>query len=64
MGALLLKKKYLDPKSGQIEKISQDRLSHIVACVRNSMSSERPVTFLKRCCEILVRIYSSAVILG
>lgn len=61
MGALLLKKKYLDPKP-MIEKITQDRLVTIVGSVKNSMNAGRPVMFLKRCCEILVRIYSYAVL--
>lgn len=63
MGALLLKKKYLDPKP-MIEKITQDRLVTIVGSVKNSMNAGRPVMFLKRCCEILVRIYSYAVLFG
>jgi glycine cleavage system H lipoate-binding protein len=49
MGALLLKKKYLDPK-GVIEKIPQDKLVGIVESVKNSMNVNRPVVFLKRCC--------------
>lgn len=60
MGALLLKKKYLDPKNN-IEKIPQEKLVAIVSSVKNCMSAARPVMFLKRCCEILVRIYSFAV---
>ena len=61
MGALLLKKKYLDPQSGSIEKISQHKLSEIVVSVKNCMTANRTVMFLKRCCEILVRVYVFAV---
>lgn len=59
MGALLLKKKYLDPKPN-IERIPQEKLVAIVSSVKNCMNATRPVMFLKRCCEILVRIYSFA----
>lgn len=59
MGALLLKKKYLDPKPN-IERISQEKLSNIVSNVKGCMTATRPVMFLKRCCEILVRVYSFA----
>jgi hypothetical protein len=60
MGALLLKKKYLDAKP-MIEKMSQEKLVTIVTSVKNSMNVNRPTMFLKRCCEILVRIYTYAV---
>lgn len=60
MGALLLKKKYLDVKP-MIEKMSQQQLSYIVDSVKNCMNVNRPTLFLKRCCEILVRIYAYAV---
>ncbi len=59
MGALLLKKKYLDPKT-TIERIPQEKLAGIVSNVKGCMTPNRPVMFLKRCCEILVRIYSFA----
>lgn len=59
MGALLLKKKYLDAKP-MIEKLSQEKLVTIVTSVKNSMNVNRPTMFLKRCCEILVRIYTYA----
>jgi hypothetical protein len=49
MGALLLKKKYLDPKN-IIEKIPQEKLGNIVSSVKNSMNVNRSVMFLKRCC--------------
>jgi hypothetical protein len=60
MGALLLKKKYLDVKD-QVARLSRDKLELIVSTVTTMMTPERPVLFLRRCCEILVRIYSFMV---
>jgi len=60
MAALLLKKKYLDPKE-MIERIPREKMEMIVTSVNASMTASRPTLFLKRCCEILVRIYSHAV---
>jgi len=60
MGALLLKKKYLDNKEN-LHKISRDKLEMIVTSVTACMTATRQVMFLKRCCEILVKIYAYAV---
>lgn len=61
MAALLLKKKYLDPKE-MIERIPKEKLGVLVSTVNNSMTANRPLLYLKRCCEILIRIYSYAVL--
>ena len=60
MGALLLKKKYLDVKDN-LAKLSKDKLELIVSTVTSMMVPEKQLIFLKRCCEILVRIYSFMV---
>jgi hypothetical protein len=60
MGALLLKKKYLDTKDN-LRKIPREKLEMVVTNVTASMTANRQVMFLKRCCEILVRIYTFAV---
>ena len=49
MGALLLKKKYLDPKEN-ISRIPHEKLAGMVTSVKGCMSALRPVMFLKRCC--------------
>jgi hypothetical protein len=38
-------------------QLTKDKLDLIVANVTSSMTAERPLNFLKRCCEIIVRIY-------
>lgn len=60
MGALLLKKKYLDKKE-TISRLSQDKLGIIASTVSNMMTPQRSLMFLKRCCEILVRICNHVV---
>jgi hypothetical protein len=60
MGALLLKKKYLDTKEN-LRKIPREKLEMVVTNVTASMTANRQVMFLKRCCEILVKIYTFAV---
>lgn len=57
MGALLLKKKYLDVKDN-IARLPKEKLELIVTSVTSTMLPEKPLLFLRRCCEILVRIYS------
>ncbi|CAM6005251.1 unnamed protein product [Sphagnum balticum] len=57
MAALLLKKKYLDIKDN-MSKIPGDKLDYIVMKVHECMTVEKPLLFLKRCCEILVKIYT------
>jgi hypothetical protein len=61
MGALLLKKKYLDVKEN-FEKIQNTKLEFIIQSVQNSISLDKKPIFLKRCCDILVKIYSFIVI--
>lgn len=63
MAALLLKKKYLDNKE-TISRLPREKLSMIATSVTGMMNPERQVMFLKRCCEILVRICSFLVTLG
>lgn len=55
MGALLLKKKYLDAKD-TIAKLSKDKLTLIATTVHTMMNPSKQLMFLKRCCEIMVRI--------
>ncbi len=57
MAALLLKKKYLEPKE-MSEKLTNDKLEYIVKSVQGCMQNEKPVSFLKRCCDIMVKIYN------
>ena len=56
MSALLLKKKYIEIKNN-FSQLSVEQLGFIVQSVQNSMNPEKPTQFLKRCCEILVKIY-------
>ena len=49
MGALLLKKKYLDVKDN-MAKLSKDKLELIVTNVTNMMLPDKQLMFLKRCC--------------
>lgn len=60
MGALLLKKKYLDDQTN-FSKISNEKLEFIVSSVKNNILPERSVSFLKRCCEILVKVFTHIV---
>lgn len=60
MGALLLKKKYLDNKE-TISKLSKDKLTMIATSVHTMMNPDKQLMFLKRCCEIMVRICSYLV---
>lgn len=63
MSALLLKKKYLDVKE-MIAMVAPEKLQLIVTHVIALMTPDRQVSFLKRCCEILVRIYLFSVLLS
>ena len=56
MAALLLKKKYLD-ETPVFEKMSRDKIDLIVKHVQGSMAPNRPMMFMKRCCDILVKVY-------
>ena len=60
MAALLLKKKYLDPKE-MIARIDQEKQRVLIQTVANNITANRPLQYLKRCCEILLRIYSYSV---
>lgn len=60
MAALLFKKKYLDNKE-IISRLPKEKLSMIATSVTGMMNPDRQVMFLKRCCEILVRICSHLV---
>ena len=61
MSALLLKKKYLDIKDN-IAKLPKEKLQLIVSHVISLMTADKPLMFLKRCCEVLVRIYIFSVL--
>lgn len=61
MAALLLKKKYLDD-ANNFSKISNSKLEFIVSSVKNLILPEKSLTFLKRCCEILVKMFTHIVI--
>ncbi len=49
MGALLLKKKYLDNKD-TISRLSKDKLTLIATSVNSLMNPDKQLMFLKRCC--------------
>ena len=57
MAALLLKKKYLEPED-IAKNLSNEKLQHIVHGVQGCMNAQRQPTFLKRCCDILVKVYN------
>lgn len=57
MAALLLKKKYLESEE-MSKKLTNDKLEFIVKSVQAVMQAEKPVMFLKRCCDILVKVYN------
>ena len=57
MAAFLLKKKYLDIKENFIN-ITHEKLNLIVKTVQSLMTVQKPQLFLKRCCDILVKIYT------
>ncbi len=61
MAALLLKKKYLDD-TNNFQKIPASKLEFIVGSVKNMILPEKSLTFLKRCCEILVKLFTHVVI--
>ena len=61
MGALLLKKKYLDD-GNNFAKISTEKLEFIIMSVKNNILPDRSLTFLKRCCEILVKVFTHIVL--
>ncbi len=57
MAALLLKKKYLEPEA-MSQKLTNEKLEYIVKSVQTCMKPEKPVLFLRRCCDIMVKIYN------
>lgn len=57
MAALLLKKKYLEPEQ-MASKMSPEKLEYIVKSVQACMQPEKPVLFLRRCCDIMVKAYN------
>ena len=57
MAALLLKKKYLESKE-MSEKLTHEKLEYIVKSVQNTMQADKPVMFLRRCCDIMVKVYN------
>lgn len=59
MAALLLKKKYLEPEA-MSQKLTNEKLEYIVKSVQACMKPEKPVLFLRRCCDIMVKIYNQA----
>jgi hypothetical protein len=61
MGALLLKKKYLDD-GNNFAKTSTEKLEFIIMSVKNNILPDRSLTFLKRCCEILVKVFTHIVL--
>jgi endonuclease III len=60
MAALLLKKKYLDIKPN-LEAMSPAKMKHIIQSVQTCMSADKKTTFLKRCCDILVKLFIQMV---
>jgi hypothetical protein len=59
MAALLLKKKYLDNPEN-LKMISAAKLQFIVQSVQSCMSTDKKTSFLKRCCDILVKSSSNS----
>lgn len=59
MAALLLKKKYLENEES-VQKLSTERLEYILKNVQGCMNADRPIMFLNRCCDILVKVYNHA----
>ena len=59
MAALLLRKKYLENEETS-KKLSNEKLEYILKSVQACMNAERPIMFLKRCCDILVKVYNQA----
>lgn len=57
MAALLLKKKYLEPQDIS-SKLTPEKLEYIVKSTQGCMNPEKPTTFLKRCCDIMVKAYN------
>ena len=62
MAAVLLKKKYLD-NLDNFKKISQEKMISMIQKVQASITTDRMLSYLKRCCEILVRIYTHLVLI-
>lgn len=60
MSALLFKKKYLDIPEN-FNKIDQEKMISVIQKVQASITTERKLSYLKRCCEILVKIYTHLV---
>jgi hypothetical protein len=59
LAALLLKKKYLD-SAEMSQKLTIQKMEYIIKSVQVCMQSEKPVLFLRRCCDIIVKIYNQA----
>lgn len=57
MAAVLLKKKYFEPKE-MSEKLTNEKLDYIVKSVQALMQPEKPISFLNRCCDIMVKAYN------
>lgn len=57
MSALLLKKKYLDSKNIFV-MLSREKLETILHGTQECMKPDKPLQFLKRCCDILVKLYT------
>lgn len=57
MAALLLKKKYLEPEE-MAAKMTPEKLEYVVKSVQACMQPEKPVMFLRRCCDIMVKAYN------
>ena len=60
MAALLLKKKYLDVKAN-LDALSPAKMHHIIQSVQAVMTTDKNTQFLKRCCDILVKLFIQMV---
>jgi endonuclease III len=60
MAALLLKKKYLDVKAN-LDALSPAKMHHIIQSVQAVMTTDKKTQFLKRCCDILVKLFIQMV---
>jgi len=57
LAALLLKKQYID-KDANLQKIPEDVIVQIVTKVEATITETRKILYIKRACEILVKLYT------
>ena len=60
MSALLLKKKYIENKDN-LMKMTPQQLEGVASGVFAMMGPNKQLSFMKRCCDIIVKIYTYMV---